>query len=865
MSQEPRSWIGQVVSVRQEQWRVLDIARHEGCESWQLEGNRPANRGRRCTLLVPFDRPRLLSGSRRRGRRVGTRRGLLALRAALAAPWPRAGQLRAAAAAAIEILDYQLEPALACLHGAARILVADEVGLGKTIEAGLVLAELTSRGEAERVLVLAPSSLCEQWSDELSSRFRLEPAIVERATLARLAAWSPAGESPWARLPLAVASIDYVKQPEVLRGMEGVRWDLLVVDEAHTCVEARHRAAALDWLSRRARRLLLLTATPHAGDPRAFYALCNVGRFGGDSPVTMFRRTRTGLGARRTRRVRLVRVEVSADEARMHRALLAYATRVWRHGHQGGDAVAARLAMTVLCKRAASGPAALLVSLARRRDLLGRADSAGGVQLALPMDEDPERDDEQPDGVLAARGLADEREERRVLDRLAGLARAASASGAAKTRVLARLLARAHQPALVFTEYRDTLEALAGRLAAVGDVATLHGGLDRETRRAALERFTSGRAAVLLATDAGSLGLNLQAACRLVVNHELPWSPMRLEQRIGRLDRIGQRRTVHAIHLAARGTFEDDVLGRLALRVEAVRRSIGLASSPLGEMGEPEVAAAVIGRGSNAPTPSGRHSPDAPISAGRGRADAPVAPFTSAPSLAPFTSGPSVAPFTPFDRGDLGGEARDEAERLLSLRRLSRATMAGRTGLDLAAVLEACSRGAPWRFTVRARHGGLEPGVYALYVTRVVDGRGALLHEEAFPLFLPASACAAAHSTPPSWPLLAPAFDAVAARVAEAVRSGVEARHRPAIEAQRLRESRMAEIEAHEPPAVQPGLFDRRAVKLAEEAAERREAAAAEAAARLLALGRSSCPELASPPEPLLVFLAGANRRPRWP
>lgn len=843
MLQEPRSWIGQVVSVRQDHWRVLDIVRHEGCEAWQLEGARPANRGRPRTLLVPFDRPRLLSGQPRRGRRVGARRGLLALRAALAAPWPRAGQLRAAMAAAIEILDYQLEPALACLRGAARILVADEVGLGKTIEAGLLLAELASRGEAERVLVLAPSCLCEQWSDELSSRFGLEPAIVERATLARLMAWSPAGESPWARVPLAVASIDYVKQPEVLRGMEGVRWDLLVVDEAHTCVGARYRAAALDWLSRRARRLVLLTATPHAGDPRAFQALCNVGRFGGDSPVTMFRRTRRGLGSPPTRRVRLVRVEVGAGEARMHRALLAYATRVWRRGREARDAVGARLAMTVLCKRAASGPAALLVSLARRIDLLGRADATGGLQLALPMDEDPDREDEQPDGVLAAPGLADEREERRVLERLVGLARAASASGAAKTRVLERLLARARQPALVFTEYRDTLDALAGRLAAFGGVETLHGGLDRETRRAALERFTSGRAAILLATDAASLGLNLHAACRLVVNHELPWSPMRLEQRIGRLDRIGQRRTVHAIHLVARGTFEDDVLGRLALRVEAVRRSIGLGSSLLGSMGEPEVAAEVIDRGPSGPPPAGQRAPDAAISAGL--ADA------------------SVAPFTAPDQSDLTCEARDEAGRLLALRHLSGATAAGRAGLP--AVLEACSRTAPWRFTVRARRGGLEPGVYALYRVRVVDGRGALLHEEAFPLFLPASTCAPAHSNAPAWRLLAPAFDAVAVRVAEGIRSGVEARHRPAIEAQRLRESHMAEIEAREPRAVQPGLFDRRAVKHADEAAERREAAAGEAAARLVALGRSSCPELVSPPEPLLVFLAGANRRPRWP
>lgn len=829
MLQEPRSWIGQVVSVRQDHWRVLDIARHEGCESWQLEGVRPSNRGERRTLLVPFDRPRPLPRAGVGGRAVGRRRGLLALRAALAAGSSAAGPLRAAAAASIEILDYQLEPALACLQGAGRVLIADEVGLGKTIEAGLVLSELASRSEAERVLVLAPSSLCEQWAVELSSRFGLDPTLVDRETLARLAACSGVDEGPWARLPLAIASVDYVKQPEVLRGMQGVRWDLLVVDEAHACVGARYRAAALDWLSRRARRLLLLTATPHAGDPHTFRALCEAGRFPGEPRITMFRRTRAGLGGPPTRRVHVVRVLVGPGEARLHRALLGYAARVWRRQRANPGADPARLAMIVLCKRAASGPAALHASLVRRLELLGRTDPAIGVQLALPLDdEDPDRLDERPDGVLAAPGLADEREERRVLERLALMAREASAAGA-KARALERLLARARQPALVFTEYRDTLEWLAPRLQVFGEVATLHGGLDRHERRDAVERFTSGRAAILLATDAAALGLNLHAACRLVVNHDLPWSPMRLEQRIGRLDRIGQRHTVHAFHLVARETFEDRVLGRLALRVEAVRRSIGLGASPLGIMPEHEVAEAVIGGGD--PPPHGE-----PASEAHGE---------------------------PFERPDLAGEARDEARRLLAVRAASRLPAAGRPA-DLVALLEACARTGPWRFTLRAGRCGLDPGLYALYRVRVVDGRGALLHEEWLPLLLRTGAGSRAGAGVPPSRLVSPAFDRVAARLAAEVRSKVEAHRRPAIEAQRLRELRMADVEACEPRPVQAGLFDHRAVKAAGEAVERLKSVAGEATARLLALDLSARPQLASPPELLLVFLAASGRRPRW-
>ncbi len=838
MLQEPQSAIGHLVSVRQDHWRVLDIVRHADCESWQLEGARPTNRGERRTLLVPFDRPVPLPRGRREGRGVGRGRGLLALRA-MAASAAGAGQLRAAAGAAIEVLDYQLEPALACLRGAARILVADEVGLGKTVEAALVLTELASRGEAERVLVLTPASLCEQWAGELAARFHLEPIIVERGALARLGARASADEDPWARLPLAVASIDYVKQPEVLRGMGAVRWDLLIVDEAHACPGARYRGAALAWLSRRARRVLLLTATPHAGDDRTFRALCDTGRFPGEPPITMFRRTRAGLGGPPTRRVRLVRVEIGAAEARMHQALLAYAGRVWRRNPGAPAADPARLAMTVLCKRAASGPIALLVSLKRRLDLLGREAVANPVQMSLPLDEDPDRGDELPEAVLAARGLADEPEERRLLERLIEMAREASAADA-KGRVLLRLLARARQPAVVFTEYRDTLEGLALRLAALGDVAVLHGGLDADARRAAIARFTSGGVLVLLATDAASLGLNLHAACRLVVNHDLPWSPMRLEQRIGRLDRIGQRRTVHAVHLVARGTFEDEVLGRLALRVEAVRRSIGLGDSPLGTLRDPDVAAVVI---------TGEHGLPAEAAPGQPRA----------------ASGEDEAGEA-FARTELRAEAHAEAQRLLAVRALCQARAPGGRLPDLPAVLAACARTAPWRFVVRTGRGGLAPGIYALYRVRVVDGRGALIHEEVVALFLPTLAPdAAGRRGCPPWPVVAPAFDAVAAGHAGVRLSSVAAERQHAIRAQRQREARLAAVEAREPEAFQPGLFDGRAIRAVHEATERREAAAEESSARLQALDAADRPGLASPPELLVVFLAARGRRPRWP
>jgi hypothetical protein len=220
--------------------------------------------------------------------------------------------------------------------------------------------------------------------------------------------------------------------------------------------------------------------------------------------------------------------------------------------------------MSVLIRRACSSAASLRRSLERRILLLEPA--ARASQLALPLQ--PDAADEEPDEVLGERGLADEVEERAHLDWILTLANEVTEES--KTRLLRRLLARASQPAIVFTEYRDTLQHLAGALAD-GHPAHLHGGLTRHERDEALERFTSGGCSLLLATDAASEGLNLHHRCRLVINLELPWTPTRLEQRAGRVDRIGQSRRVHEVRLVASDTGEEHVLASLSRRQQRIR------------------------------------------------------------------------------------------------------------------------------------------------------------------------------------------------------------------------------------------------------------------------------------------------------
>jgi len=233
------------------------------------------------------------------------------------------------------------------------------------------------------------------------------------------------------------------------------------------------------------------------------------------------------------------------------RALLAGRTDPGRH-----------LIASVISRRAASSAEAVHGSFMRRLALLERKIHPER-QTVLPWeDDDP---DTVSDAVLGGPGLRDIAHEVEWLRRLADLALAARPDPS-KLSVIRRLLRRTREQLLVFSEYRDVAQLVAAALADRCQVAALHGALSSRERHQVVHAFSSGRVRVLVATDAAGEGLNLQARCRLVVNMELPWTPRRLEQRIGRVDRLGQRRRVHAIHLAHRGSYEGTVIARLERR-----------------------------------------------------------------------------------------------------------------------------------------------------------------------------------------------------------------------------------------------------------------------------------------------------------
>lgn len=614
---ESKTFVGDLVEVRGDRWQVSSIDARADCTACGLRGVSRLNLGEHRTLLMPFDRLRRVY--RPPGeRRVSRCRALLAARALLAGS-PPFGRLRTALFAQVDVLPYQLEPVLACLQGAVRLLLADEVGLGKTVQAALIIAELQARGEASRVLIVCPAGICVQWREELADRFGLAVEVIDNAALRQLAAISTPEHGPWDRVPMAVVSMDFIKQPEVLRGMGSARWDLVVVDEAHLVARARERGAAIQQLATRAGRVVLLTATPHAGDESAFAALCAVGQLPSEEPVLMFRRTRASLGLPGARRTSVLRVRLSPAERQLHTALDAYAKRVCRAG-LGLATSEARLAMTVLRKRAGSGPFPLLASLLRRLAFLAPDNPDAPVQLALPLRGEAAQDEEEVDSapgmVLAAPGLTDAAVERQTLERLVMLAREAVPTDR-KLAALRRLLRRAQQPALVFTEYRDTLEWLARNLSSSFRVAILHGRLTEFERHESVQAFVAGNADLLLATDAAAHGLNLQPRSRLVVHVELPWNPVRLEQRVGRLDRIGQTQRVHAVHLVG-GLGEMDVLARVLEKVGRARAAIGTGPSGLGDATAPGGTGSVARARSpheSAGVPGPRHLPHVRVAA----------------------------------------------------------------------------------------------------------------------------------------------------------------------------------------------------------------------------------------------------------
>ena len=494
-----------------------------------------------------------------------------------------------------------------------RYLLADEVGLGKTIEAGLILRELKLRGMAKRILVVAPKGLVRQWQAEMRLHFGETFHFVEPAQLAAYRPWRSEQENLWRTQDQVICSLDSVKPLEGRRGwsaeqlasynrerfedLVSAQWDLVIIDESHrmggsTEQVARYKLGAA--LAEASPYLLLLSATPHQGKTDQFMRLMQLidrDTFPDENSVQQDRvrpfviRTekRAAIDAEgrplfKPRMTRLFAVVWQNRHAAQHRLYEAVTDYV-RHGYNQALIAQQRhigFLMILMQRLVTSSTAAIRTTLEKR---LGVLEAPPVAQLEF---DDWEELDGQAQADLAVQAGGWEQEKAEVAMLLDLARETESAATDAKAEALVDLIYKLQQeegdPALkvlVFTEFVPTQAMLAHFMESRGfSVVQLNGGMDLEARTRAQRDF-AGDARILISTDAGGEGLNLQF-CHVIVNFDMPWNPMRLEQRIGRVDRIGQPHVVRAFNFVLDDTVEHRVREVLEDKLAVIAEEFGV-------------------------------------------------------------------------------------------------------------------------------------------------------------------------------------------------------------------------------------------------------------------------------------------------
>jgi len=478
----------------------------------------------------------------------------------------------------VQPFPYQIETAQKVLRRfRGRALLGDEVGLGKTIEAALVLKEYLLRGLVRKVLILTPPSLVDQWAEELAVKFGLNFPTHEDAEFRAL------GSDAWEKYDQVIASLNTARSGDNARAILRQRYDLVIVDEAH---HLKNRASVTwQFVNQIDRKfILLLTATPVQNSLDELYNLITLLKPGqlrtpaafkkefvtrGDPRLprnrarlqellfdVMVRNTRSQVALNLPRRyATTVRLALSPPERELYEAVTAFVRREHpRVGHS--DRGVNRFTLETLQMEIGSSSYAVLPTL-------------------TAMAENPRN---RPEHVAELR-------------RLIELARSVGSN--AKAKALLDLLRATREKVIVFTKYLPTLHYLARIIAEAGiSTAVYHGSLSASNKTATIAAFETQKQ-VLLCTEAAGEGRNLQF-CNTMVNYDLPWNPMRIEQRIGRIHRIGQERDVHIHNLTAEKTVEDYVLWLLDSKINMFELVIGEMDMILGNLADERDFAEIV-------------------------------------------------------------------------------------------------------------------------------------------------------------------------------------------------------------------------------------------------------------------------------
>jgi superfamily II DNA or RNA helicase len=495
-----------------------------------------------------------------------------------------------------------------------RFLLADDPGAGKTIMGGLLLKELKFRGLIERTLIVAPANLTDQWRRELHDKFGETFTVVNRATVN--AAY---GRNVWQDNDQCITSIDFAaRQEDILDLMRDVRWDLVIVDEAHKMAAYRYGSKVTTtqrydlgtFLRDRTDHYLLLTATPHKGDPDNFALLLQL--LDPDLYVTgsileeasrhdenrvMIRRLKEdmrkfdGTPCFLPRHVNTLGYDLTGDELQIYEAVTEYVQNNFQRAEDEENRNVG-LALTVLQRRVASSLNSIRLSLERRRKRLQDLQRLGKLrqeyeEFPADLEDLSESDrwrfeDDAVERLTMAENMAELEAEIEDLGRLVALVKQTEKKpGFRETKfeelrkVVSDHISGRNERLLVFTEHKDTLDFLVRKLTDLGfHCCQIHGGMPLAKRIEAEREFYENCPSVMVATEAAGEGINLQF-CSLMVNYDMPWNPNRLEQRMGRVHRYKQDKEVMIYNLVARNTREGEVLDCLLHKLEDMRRALG--------------------------------------------------------------------------------------------------------------------------------------------------------------------------------------------------------------------------------------------------------------------------------------------------
>ncbi|MDQ7826892.1 MAG: SNF2-related protein [Candidatus Eremiobacteraeota bacterium] len=540
-----------------------------------------------------------------------------------------------------------------------RFLIADDVGLGKTIEAGLIMQELTARGRGARILIICPASLQDQWKKEMKRHFHRNFFIYNSRKMEGIQELVDENLNPWLAKDSIITSIDWIKPQYEGSGLSQKNsnkvfdkltsteklWDLMIIDEAHYVSTDSNRADLAKELQDRCENLLLLTATPHSGNPEHFFNILNLidpFMFAEASDLdrqdarqridkvmirrgkeTIFEINQQGELVKKfkDREPHPQAIEFTDDERQLYNEVSSFTGTEWsqlsrKQSISKSELNAGRFLLTLVQKRMVSSPAALRETLKRRIDSI--VDERTATKTNAPEKQEIKR-------LLKSyeRGDYLEEEDREFVERYIETRRiqASHAERTKEIKTLRALLEKVEKlmhsgedskykwlreflkklftsnPAdkvIIFTEYRDTLNFLKAKLENEffmnkEAIVVIHGGMplgededELGSKLYAERRFNEPDTRILLATDAASEGLNLQRYCHNLINYELPWNPNRLEQRIGRIHRYGQKYIAQIYNLMISGSKEAQIFTLLQEKIETIRRQLGNMAEVLG-------------------------------------------------------------------------------------------------------------------------------------------------------------------------------------------------------------------------------------------------------------------------------------------